>query len=187
MIRIPVDDQSCIIKAINVLRAGGVIVYPTDTLYGFGVDAQNSGAVRHLNEIKKRSGPISIIAPNREAAIAWIDMPIPQDIDKYLGGAKTLIAPLHKGVVSDLILAQDGSAGIRIPHSGFCQKLAKRYKEPYTTTSVNLSGHKPLNNPDLIEKLFSPQIELIVDSGELPESKGSTIYKMIGDLIEIIR
>ncbi|MFC1549752.1 L-threonylcarbamoyladenylate synthase [Candidatus Neomarinimicrobiota bacterium] len=189
MNRISISDSSCISCAIDVIQSGGIIVYPTDTLYGFGVDATNAKAIRKLNKIKERSGPISIIAPNYETACLWIDQSVIIfiDLEHYIGGAKTLIAPIKNEIVDELILGKDGSAGIRIPNSQFCRELGAIYKNPYTTTSVNLSGKSALNSPDQIEKVFSNKIDLLVDAGDLPESGGSTIYKIAGDSIEIIR
>ena len=189
MLRISTADPNCISSAIEVLQSGGVLVYPTDTLYGFGVDATDTKAVAMLNSIKGRSGPVSIMAPDYDTACLWIDQSalISLDLKQYIGGAQTLIAPMKKQIVSKLILGPDGSAGIRLPNSKFCQEFCMVYKKPYTTTSVNLSGKRSLNNPDQIEKVFSDEIDLLVDDGDLPESKGSTIYKIIGDSIEIIR
>ena len=189
MIRISITNANCITKAIEVMRSGGIVVYPTDTLYGFGVDATNAEAITALNNIKRRSGPISVIAPDFETALSWIDQSKVNisNLKDYIGGAITLIVPLKNNIVHNLILAEDGSAGIRIPTSSFCNKFGKVYKYPYTTTSVNQSGEKPMNSPDQINTKYSDKIDLLIDAGNLPDSKGSKIYKIVGDTIETVR
>lgn len=180
MEKIAQNDPQAVSKAIDVLSSGRVIVYPTDTLYGFGVDATNDNAIHQLNKIKGRIGPISVIAPNSDTALSWINLPIEQlDLAPfYLGGAKTLIIPVKSGIVSKIILGADNSLGIRIPNNEFCNKLSEIFYKPITTTSVNRTNQEPLNDPELIEQYFKNDIDLLIDAGTLSPSKGSTIYKL---------
>ena len=69
--RIQADSDNAIQAAGNAILYGGVIVYPTDTLYGFGVDARNESAIQRLNKIKRRSAPMSVIAPNASTVLSW--------------------------------------------------------------------------------------------------------------------
>jgi len=73
--RINWDNTGAVIKACEVLKKGGVLVYPTDTLYGFGCDAKNEQAIHTINTIKNRSGPMSVIAPSKDAVETWLKLP----------------------------------------------------------------------------------------------------------------
>ena len=122
MKRISIGNAQAIEEAVHTLSSGGIIVYPTDTLYGFGVDATNDLAINRLNKIKGRRGPMSVMAPDIETAIEWMNISIEQRdmVPFYLGGEKTLIAPVQSDIVSSLILGDNHSLGIRIPEHTFC-------------------------------------------------------------------
>jgi L-threonylcarbamoyladenylate synthase len=196
MITVSSNDLTCYIQSSDTIRNGGVLAYPTDTLYGLGVNARDDDAIRKLNTLKKRSGPMSIVAPSLATALLWTDTTKvdPNNVKKLLGGTNTVIVPIMAGVVSNLIVDHSEknnsnliTLGIRIPHHPFTLGFASVYPDPYTSTSVNLTGEQPLNEPDLIAVEFRESIDLLVDAGPLPKSKGSTIYKLIGQSIEIIR
>lgn len=189
MKKIKITDADCINKSIHVLENGGVIVYPTDTLYGFGVDATNDNAINRLNIIKGRSGPISVLAPDIETAIEWMAVTQFQSeiIKSYLGGKKTLITSVKNNIVSSKIIGSNNSLGIRIPRNDFCNKLAAQFAKPITSTSVNHTGEKPLNDPNSIEYSFGNEIDLLIDGGTLPNSIGSTVYQLKGSNIIILR
>lgn len=196
MIRVSSDNPDCLKQAANTVNNGGIFAYPTDTLYGLGVNARDKDAIRRLNALKKRSGPMSVVAPSLAKALLWIDTTKVDlnNVKKLLGGTNTVIVPIVVDVVSKLIVAHSDNInsnlmllGLRIPRHPFTLKFATIYPDPYTTTSVNRTGNPPLNKPDLIAAEFHDSIDLLVDAGPLPESKGSTIYKLIGQSIEIIR
>ena len=69
------DDNRALKQAKKIIIEGGIIVYPTDTLYGFGVDATNENSINQLNKLKNRNGPISVIAPDKNVVSTWIDIP----------------------------------------------------------------------------------------------------------------
>jgi len=175
--------------AVNILKDGGVIIYPTDTLYGFGVDATNVWAIDKINRIKGRSGPMSVIAADKMMAINWMDIEDEQieGVKPYLGGAQTLIAPVKPNIVSIKILGESNSLGIRIPNSKFCNDLASQFGKPIVSTSVNRTGKQPMSDTFQIESEFSSEIDLLIDGGTLPKSMGSTIYKFIDGKIIILR
>jgi len=183
------DNPNAIITAANILKAGGIIVYPTDTLYGFGGDTTNPDVINKINTIKKRSGPMSVLATDINTALNWtnINQKYFKMINRYLGGDKTLIVPVKSNIVNKAILGENNTLGIRIPDNHFCNKLAKHFGKPIISTSVNRSGEKPLNNPQQIEKLFNSHIDLLIDGGTLPESTGSKIYQFKNNKIIILR
>ena len=175
--RIPSDGEFAVERACHHLLHGSIIVYPTDTIYGFGCDSKNEGAIRNLNLIKGRKGPLSVLSPSTSIATEWMDI---DNIKKnkaksMLGGRTTIICPVKSNVVSSMILGIESSLGIRVPDHKFCNSLSKAYNNPIITTSVNLSGVKPYSNPDEIEKKFGKNISLLIDEGEI-NGTSSEIY-----------
>jgi L-threonylcarbamoyladenylate synthase len=187
--RINIDNFEAIKSAITILNKGGIIAYPTDTLYGLGVDATNDKAIDKVNLLKGRSGPMSVMAANKNIALDWMDITTKQleFIEPYLGGAQTLIVPVKNNIVSAKMLSGKGTLGIRIPNNDFCNELSLKFGKPIVSTSVNRSGKAPMNDPNKIELEFGSEIDLLIDSGTLLESKGSTIYKLKDNNITILR
>ena len=176
-------DPLAVEKSINILKKGGVIVYPTDTLYGFGVDANNNYAIERINKLKNRQSPMSVIACKFEQAMLWTNIK-EKDIEiakKILNSSSTLILDAKKNIVSNKILGKNNTTlGVRIPKHKFCYDMSKEYDKPITTTSVNRSGEQPLNDPKSISKIFGEGIDLLIDGGKLRKSVGSKIYELKG-------
>ena len=176
-------DPLAVEKSINILKKGGVIVYPTDTLYGFGVDAKNSYALERINKLKNRQSPMSVIACRFEQAMSWTNIK-EKDIEiakKILNSSSTLILDAKKNIVSNKILGKNNTTlGVRIPKHKYCYDISKKYNNPITTTSVNRSGEQPLNDPKLISKIFGESIDLLIDDGKIKKSAGSKIYELKG-------
>ena len=172
------DDNRALKQATKIIIEGGIIVYPTDTLYGFGVDATNENSINQLNKLKNRNGPISVIAPDKNVVSTWIDIP-KNEKDRALKNLtpyRTIIYPVRKKVVNSLILGPDNTLGIRIPAHPFCISLAKQCNVPITTTSVNRKGEFPKSNSNDILESFGNSIDLIIDDGKL-SGPASSIYK----------
>ena len=163
------NDDNALDDASKVILSGGIIVYPTDTVYGFGVDATNENSIHRLNNLKNRTGPISVIAPDNDVVSKWIDVPNDQmnEAISHLKPHTTIIYPVKKGIVNELILGPNSTLGIRIPNHPFCLEIAKKCNTPITTTSVNRTGQKPQSNVDNILKHFGNDVDLIIDDGDL--------------------
>ena len=163
------NDDNALDNASKVISSGGIIVYPTDTIYGFGVDATNENSIKRLNNLKNRKGPISVIASGKNVVSKWIDIPNDQlsEAISYLEPYTTIIYPVKKGIVNELILGPNSTLGIRIPDHPFCLEIAKTCNIPITTTSVNRTGQKPQSNVDNILKHFGNDVDLIIDDGDL--------------------
>ncbi len=177
MKRIKYDSEYALIESRNVLDNDGIIVYPTDTVYGFGCNARNDVAIKKLNSIKGRGGPMSILAPNIKTALGWMDI-CPQHKEmaqNIIANTNTVVVPAKKSLCSDLIKGNNNSIGIRIPNHLFCKNLATECSYPITTTSVNRTGEKPMTNPETIENEFCNELDLIVEDG-LIEGNASKIY-----------
>ena len=182
------ENETAVELACSVLKNDGVIVYPTDTLYGFGCDAKNESAIGKVNTIKGRKAPMSVLAPNLAIAAKWMN--ISQNdkniVLEKLGGSTTIIVPVNDGITSPSITGDKQTLGVRIPDHNFCQKLSEAYPNPITTTSVNRTRQKPLTNPEKILSEFSREIDLIIEDGIIKGS-GSTIYNFQDRKLNIIR
>jgi len=182
-------SKKALLIAQKVILDGGIIVYPTDTLYGFGVDARNKLAIARLNKIKRRKSPMSVIMHDKNMVLSCIDIPQKHHykINKYLKAKSTIIIQVKSGVVHPDILGDNKSLGIRIPDHNFGPILCKRLGFPITTTSVNRTGNMPLNDPNKIIKAFDGEFDLLIDDGIIQNSRGSTIYKFENSRIKVLR
>lgn len=147
-------------QALQVLRSGGIIVYPTDTVWGIGCDATNVEAVKRIYALKQREDSKSMLVLLDSAAKLnyYVDVPEAaemllgvQNTDRFADGAQTdlqdeatkpmtLIYPNARHLAQNLI-AEDGSIGIRITSEPFSQALCAQLKRPIVSTSANISGH----------------------------------------------
>ena len=130
-------------EAVEVLKAGGVILYPTDTVWGLGCDATNEEAVSKIYEIKKRSDSKSLITLVSDAdMLGRYVRTIPEVAINLLEVNDKPMTIIYPGAINlaPNVVAQDGSAGIRIPMSEFCRELVRRFRRPIVSTSANVSG-----------------------------------------------
>lgn len=161
-----------------------IVIYPTDTVYGIGCNAENEKLVERIYKIKKRdrNKPLSVIAPGFE----WILKNFECDknvVKKFLPGAYTLI--LRKKDPDFLkSVAPGNSVGVRIP-AHLISKIVEVLGIPFVTTSANISGKKAPASLEEIEKDLLESVDLVIDGGELP-GKPSTIIDLTGEDIEII-
>lgn len=128
---------------LSVLENGGVILYPTDTIWGLGCDATNAEAVAKIFAIKQRAANKSMIVllPDEKSVLKYVANPHPDIIDLL----KTFLTPTtvvyeHGIGLANNVLAADGSIGIRVTKDPFCKTLLKRFKKPIVSTSANISG-----------------------------------------------
>ena len=170
----PATDQY-IDLAKTTLGNGEVIVYPTDTLYGFGVDATNTEAIQRLNRLKGRAKPLSIVLESVDHMhdFAEFGNEIKSEIDKLFPGAYTVLLPSKKSSLSPLVQNGSPKIGIRIPDHFFPVQLVKLLGKPIITTSINRHGKEPLNDVTQVEIDF-PNVDIFEDSSHI-QSKGSTI------------
>ena len=173
--------------AMNSLNNGDVIVYPTDTLYGFGVDATNSDAIQKLNKLKGRSQPLSIVLENVSdvSTYAKITPEITAELENIFPGKYTILLPSIDSELSPLVFNSSPLVGIRIPLHFFPLQLVKLFGKPIITTSINRHGNEPLNDVTQVEVDF-PNVDIFEDNDHTP-SKGSTIIDMSQKPFSIVR
>ncbi len=176
-------------KALFTLQKGNTLLYPTDTVYGLGVDATNIEATKKLYTLKEReyTKPFSIAVSDIEMLkiYAKVDIRTEKIISTFLPGPLTLILPrTHK--LPDEVVAGGNTIGIRIPEHPFILELIKQLGKPITTTSANKSSFPELTNvPEIINQL--PEIDTAIDQGPLENHIPSTIVDLTGDKINILR
>lgn len=168
-------------KAASILNRGGIIIYPTETLYGIGTDAMNEESVRRVFEIKGRleDNPVPILVRDKYMFDEFAEIPELGNllIDRFLPGALTLVLKKKKDFPG-IITAETDRVAIRISGHPFVRRLFKLVSRPITSTSANLSGMGNLYDFKSVFETFNGKVELIVDSGTLQLSKGSTIVDL---------
>lgn len=196
------DIKTVINEAVTVLKAGGVILYPTDTLWGIGCDATNEKAVAKVFEIKRRSEAKSLIllASDLDMVAKHIkEVPsIAIDLVEVNDAPMTIIYPGAQYLAPNVV-AEDGSVGIRIPFvdeeggpqgAVFCRELAKRLRRPIVSTSANISGEPSPESFNEISEEIKNAVDYIAPKSLGRDSSGraSQIIKIgLGGEVEIIR
>ncbi|MCB8963785.1 MAG: threonylcarbamoyl-AMP synthase [Bacteroidales bacterium] len=180
-------------KALSVLRSGGIILYPTDTVWGIGCDATNPAAVEKIYKLKQRSDSKSMIVlvdvsgriPSYVADVPDIAWDLIDLADKPL----TVIFQNAKNLAPNLV-AQDGSIGIRVVKHDFCQRLIQRFGRPIVSTSANISGQPFPANFSQISDEIKRGVDFIVPEqfcAPISEKPSSIVAVGSGGTIKIIR
>lgn len=180
-------------KACQVMSEGGVILYPTDTVWGIGCDATNEEAVRKVYTIKKRvDSKAMLVLVDSQAKVDFYVKEVPSiawDILDMVDKPLTIIYDGARNLASNL-LAEDGSVGIRITSEEFSRQLCFRFRKAIVSTSANISGEpSPANFSEISEEIKS-QVDYIVGYRQEDKSrpKPSGIIKLgKGGLVKVIR
>lgn len=181
----PLHPQKRLIdQAVKILEQGGVIVYPTDTIYGLGCDCFNKKALEKIEAIKGRDKNklkyFSFVFHDLShiADYANVSTPNYKILKRLLPGPYTFILPATKLVPKKLI-AKKHTVGIRIPDHPVILELVKALDRPITSTSVNLTDEPELSDPEEINEKFGKQIDLILDAGII-DGEPSTVVDLTG-------
>lgn len=183
-------DDRVLKRAAAVVAAGGLIVYPTETVYGIGADATNPFALRRVSEAKGRKAakPILVVVNSTEMMLPYVKEIRPAArrlMERFWPGPLTLVFAASDKASPEL--TQDtGTIGIRIPSSQVCLQLVSQLGAPLTSTSANLSGTEPARAIQEIRSRLR-DIEVFLDAGELPESLPSTIVDVSGEVFRVLR
>ncbi|HNY05395.1 MAG TPA: L-threonylcarbamoyladenylate synthase [Candidatus Egerieousia sp.] len=169
--------------AVDVLKKGGTILYPTDTIWGLGCDATNAEAVAKIFAIKKRAESKSLVTlVNDMDMIGRYIREIPQIAIELLevnDAPMTIIYPGAIGLAKNVV-AEDGTVGIRIPNNEFCKQLIFRLHRPIVSTSANISGEPSPQSFKEISEEIKNSVDLIIDKSMEEESthQASQIIKV---------
>lgn len=184
--------QEEIEKAIQVLKRGGLILYPTDTVWGIGCDATNADAVDKVFALKKRAEAKSLICLVSDFKMLnqYVEE-IPEmayDILKYADKPTTIIYPDPIRVAMNVI-NEDNTLGIRVCRNTFCNKLLRKFKKPLVSTSANISGEPTPQHFKEISQAIKEGVDYIVDfDQDVKSNKPSTIIKLdLDGKVEVIR
>lgn len=180
-------------QAVEVMNRGGVILYPTDTIWGIGCDACNEEAVRRIFSIKRRADSKALITlVDSDAKIPFYVEDVPEVAWELMECAErplTIIYDRARNLAPDL-LAEDGSAGIRVTREPFSRELCLRMKRAVVSTSANISGEPSPRNFEEISEEIKQAVDYICTSRrhERNLEKASSIIKLgSGGLVKIIR
>lgn len=187
------DMRKEIKSALKVLKEGGVILYPTDTIWGIGCDATNEEAVSKVYAIKERADTKSmLVLIHTETLLPSYVTAVPEIAWELIESAVdplTIIYPGAKNLAKNLI-GPGRTIGIRITKDDFCTQLISRFRKPIVSTSANLSGRTSPANFLKIDQLIREKVDYIVNwrQDDYTTAKPSSIIKLgIGGEIDIIR
>ena len=178
-------------EAAKCISRGGILVYPTETLYGIGADATNRDAVRRVLAAKRRPDdkPILVIVHSTEL-LKRLVTEVPQAAEvlmrEFWPGPLTIVFKSAERVPAELT-GSSKTIGIRIPSSKFCLELLSRCNCPLTSTSANVSGGQIRNTVADIRAELSDAVDMYIDAGVLPESRPSTVISVVHRKVELIR
>jgi tRNA threonylcarbamoyl adenosine modification protein (Sua5/YciO/YrdC/YwlC family) len=186
----PIHPQPRHIRRVaDIFRSDGVIVYPTDTVYGLGCDIQSRKALDRVRRIKKMDN-------KRHLSFVFADLKTIADyaqvtdnaykiLRRYLPGPYTFVLKATR-LVPRIVLTKRNEVGIRIPDNTICQALVAELGHPILSSSVRMPDDQPLDDPKEIDRIYKGQVDLVIDGGIfLPEP--SSIISLLDDIPEVIR
>ena len=179
------DYDKSLAEAKQVLKDGGIIVYPTDTLYGLGCDAANKKAVEKIYSLKSRDKgkPLSILVSDYAMLLEYCTVSSAQEriLHALLPGPYTFILPLRKPIPA----ATGATVGIRVPEHFFMRQASRELNAPIVTTSANVSGEKDAAELKDVDSAVASGADLIIDGGKCLYGKGSTVIDLVN--MKIVR
>lgn len=182
-------QQRLILKVVEILKTGGVVVYPTDTYYGIGCDIMNKKAIERIYQLKQRrkSKPFSFVCSSLKniSRYAKVSNYAYKTMKRLLPGPYTFILEGSK-LVPKIMLTKRKTAGIRVPDNPICLALVKELGNPVITTSATMPDGTIFHDASLIHDYFGNRIDVVIDGSIVPGQPSSVIL-LIGDIPEVIR
>jgi L-threonylcarbamoyladenylate synthase len=178
-------------RAVEALKHGEVIVFPTETLYGLGADAFNDTGVERVFELKgrNRQQPIPVLVADLEMVGCIVDE-IPSAarrlMDRFWPGPLTIVLRARKGIPEPLVNA-NGGVGVRISSHPVASQLVRALGRPLTATSANRSGEEPARSLEEARQIFDRKIDVYVGGGTLTSKTGSTVVEIDRNGLKVIR
>ncbi len=180
ILRIEKDYAKALSESTRVLKKGGMIVFPTDTVYGLGGNATDPRVVEKIYELKNREAkkPLAVIMDGLEMMMEWCEIyeEDAKTLMEYLPGPYTFILKLKEGKT---LAGQKEKIGVRVPNNFFVRKLVENFGKPVIATSANLSGRKDAVRLGDIEKNIIKKTDLALDGGETTLKKPSTVVDLV--------
>ena len=180
-------------KACEIMEKGGIILYPTDTIWGIGCDATNEDAVKRVYEIKKRiDSKALIVLVDKPVRVEFYVREVPEiawDLIDVADKPLTIVYPNARNLATN-VLADDGSVGIRITQETFSRKLCERFRKAIVSTSANISGQPAPTNFNEISDEIKQAVDYVVtyrQDDPYQPSPSSVIWIGEGGVIKILR
>jgi len=178
-----------IARVVDILRNDGVIIYPTDTVYGLGCDIKSKKALERVRRIKKieNKRPLSFVFADLKTISEYAQVSDNQYkiLKRYLPGPYTFVLKATR-LVPRIVLTKRNEVGIRIPDNRICHALVTQLGNPILSSSVRLPDEQLLDDPREIDRIYKGQVELVIDGGIfMPEP--SSVVSLIDDVPEVIR
>jgi tRNA threonylcarbamoyl adenosine modification protein (Sua5/YciO/YrdC/YwlC family) len=176
-------------RVIEVLKGGGVIGYPTDTIYGIGCDLFNKEAIERIYWLKKhnRNKPLSFICSNLKdiSRYAYVSNYAYKTMRRLLPGSYTFILEATK-VVPKMVMTKQKTVGIRVPDNPICLTLVRELGHPIISTSVYRLDEELYSDPREIEERFGKSLDLVIDGGIIV-AEHSSVIDLTDEVPEVIR
>lgn len=189
--KLPLGVEEQVEKGIAVLKKGGLVAFPTDTVYGLGANAYSEAAVRRIFRLKQRSEDkalpllVADIAQLKEL-VGPLTMVAELLAHRFLPGALTLVLPRPERV-PDIVTAGGETVAVRIPAHPVAIALIRGLGSPIVGTSVNLSGRPSALTADEVRSQFGVRIDLVINGGRCPGGVESTIVDVTGETPRVLR
>lgn len=185
------EDGRALEDAIEIVRAGGVVAFPTDTVYGFGASLTEPNAMSRIFTIKGRPEvkPLPILVARPDVIPSLSSDPDEHMIRfarSFWPGPLTIVLRARPGLPRE-VLAADGTVGVRVPNHSVPLAIAQGNGGAIASTSANRSGHPPACNADEIEPELVERLDVVLDGGFAPCSRASTVVRRDGDDLTILR
>jgi len=182
--------REAVAEAVRIVKSGGVVAVPTDTVYGLGCDPSSDKAVGRLFEVKNRQAkPVPLLCADLGVAERLVDLNgvARRLADLHWPGALTIVAPIKAGGGLSRLLDQgSGCLGVRVPDSEVCVAIAGGVGGSITGTSANLSGRPSCRTAAQVAESLDGRVQLVIDGGEL-RGKESTVVRVSGGTVEVLR
>jgi L-threonylcarbamoyladenylate synthase len=181
------DREDQLAAAADGIRAGGTVVYPTETVYGLGADATDPEAVGRVFEVKRRARekPLSMGVPDVDAALSYTT-PTPAEVRfmrEFLPGPVTVVVERGEAVPDELVAGRD-RVGVRVPDHEVALDLFRRVAPtPVTATSANRSGRPSVTHPDQLDPDLRASVAAVVDAGETPGTESTVVDPGRGEIL----
>lgn len=185
------EDLDRLKEPAKIIKEGGVVIFPTETVYGIGTNGFNEESIRRIYEIKKRdfNKPISLLVSDMNMVekvakdISDLEYKL---MEKFFPGPLTIILNKKKEV-PDILTANGNTVGIRMPSGIVARKLIEYAGVPIATPSANISGRPSGTNVNDIKRDFEGKVDAIIDNGESKLGIASTIVKVVENKVNILR
>lgn len=182
-------------KAAQIIKDGGVVAFPTETVYGLGADASNEAAISKVFSIKGRpsNNPLIVHVANKQAAIKLLDLAGErllinrfEKLSKLWPGPISIVAP-KADVISDLVTGGSKNIAVRVPDNEIALQLLLEAGTPIAAPSANLSGQLSPTKSEHVTKYLGDKIDLVLDGGDCKVGLESTVVSIVGENVAILR